>query len=64
MNTKAKKRRKKKSSRLARPKLLATRSTRASGDAVAAGPDTIRDAIAGGFQTADMGDILLYQANR
>jgi prophage maintenance system killer protein len=29
---------------------------------VAAGPDTIRDAIADGSRTADMGDILLYRA--
>ena len=59
MNTKAKKR---KSGRVARPKRPTTRSTRASRDRVVAEPDTIRDTIADGSQTTDVGGILLYRA--
>jgi hypothetical protein len=58
MNTKAKKR---KSGRVASPTHPGTHFARASRDRAVAGPNTTRNSIADGSQSADMGDVLLYQ---
>ena len=59
MNTKVKKRN---PSRIAKSKRPATHVARASRDRAVSETDTIKDAIADGAQTADTGDVLLYQS--